>query len=185
MRHTISIKGQGGAACVAEAVAEGLLRQIAPCLSWRRLWALWRQFVRKTKSHHPLVNTVSNSRHWRACQALACKPSGLNAGDHPPWSAPILHPGHSTRVVRSGHPRDREYPHEQQMMHFRSTMPLVGGYFIAMTFCNIIQNIRRSSTISVVSRLKPRVEAASAFCTQSLPKPRLAIPPLLTRAKNC
>jgi hypothetical protein len=46
---TISIKGRGGAACVAEAVAEGLLRQIGPCLSWRRLWALWRQFVRKTK----------------------------------------------------------------------------------------------------------------------------------------
>jgi hypothetical protein len=70
------------------------------------------------------------------------------------------------------------------MMHFHSTMPLVGGYLIAMTFCNIIQNIRRSSTISVLSRLKPRVEAASAFCTQSLPKPHVTIPPLLTRAKT-
>lgn len=29
-RHTVLIKGQGGAACVAEAVAEGLLRRIAP-----------------------------------------------------------------------------------------------------------------------------------------------------------
>jgi hypothetical protein len=37
------IKGQGGAACVAEAVAEGFApAHCPPCLSWRRLWALWR-----------------------------------------------------------------------------------------------------------------------------------------------
>jgi hypothetical protein len=80
---TYLIKGQVGRLAWQRQGLKVLLRQIAPCLSSRRLWALWRQFVRK-RSDHPLVFTVSNSRRGRVCtRPWRAGPSGLKCVSAP------------------------------------------------------------------------------------------------------
>src|SRR5271163_2729033 len=65
------------------------------------------------------------------------------------------------------------------MMHFHSTMPLVGGYLIAMHLCNIIQTFD-----DLLQFLSSRASRLRLLYTLSrCPSPPFDIPPLLTRAK--